>query len=575
MFDKKADTLLPKPRSVAKGPTSSFITAGLKKTSMTRSGNDALKYTTTGRPFVDEFGTCSRFRAPRSFDDVSKSMSTLWKEAQLLCVKFALYLRMITRRVQFPDGTETEETQRGQGLRHEGIFRMMWLAVYHPKTFWKNIYLMVAVGGWKDIVTMLSYDLQYNKWEGRKLDWSQMGQLLMAGLENPRTTNLVKKYLPQIQANSKCKTLEAQADNMIAKWLCSLLFGGKAEANTAGNYRRYRKLKTSGTAHQWQQVISSGNLLRLDFNTIHGRALALLVSGKFIKNNKLEKKYGDWIASKPVAKFTGYVYELVRSMKSGMVKYEIDTINAQFMKLVEVAKVKLSDQGIRPISVIDDSGSMSSPMYIGSGKVGKMHSISVAVSSAIFFDEMMPETSPFKDVYLIFSDKTKMCKFTGSNFYEKYTTFGINMGGGTNFESVFQFFADFRKTNPHVPESEIPNFILCWSDGEFNRVSGYGGAMKTNVEKGREILRAAGYSHNFYSTFGIGFVELPNTFYGREPEPKFETYGDLKNVFYFSGHDLSPLAFLFGTSSSKGLPTTAEELFEAAMDQEVLNMVEL
>jgi len=578
MFNEKQKTLLPKKTGVGVitplKTTNPFVKAGLKKGAETKSGNGALKYTTTGQPFVDEFGTCSRFKAPRDWKDVDASMKTLWTIDNHNCVKFAFYLRMITRQVQFPDGTKTEETQRGQGLKHEGIYRVMWLAINHPRVFWDNIHIYLSVAGWKDIIVMLSYDLQYNGWNGRKLDWSKFGNLMLAGLENPKTTNLVKKYLPQIRSNTACRTLEAQADNMIAKWICSLLFGGKPEQNNASTYKKYRKLKSSGTAHQWQQLISQGKLSGLNFDSIHGRALALLVSGKFLKKNKLEDKYAKWIAAKPVAKFTGYVHELVEMIKPGIQQYQIDTINAQFNQLVAVAMAKMVSEGLRPISVIDTSGSMGSPMYIGSGKVGKLRSIQVAFSSAIFFNEMLPAGSPFKDVFLGFSSKTVMSQFKGTNFTERFGYVMSNnfAGGGTNFESVFDFFADFRRNNPHVSEDQIPNFVLVWSDGEFNRISS---GLKTNVERGRQILRKAGYSQSFCDSFGLGFIELPNTFYSSRPTPKFETYGDVKNVFYFSGHDLSPLAFLFGVGKSATLPTTASELFEAAMDQEVLNLIEL
>lgn len=580
MFDKKKDALVTTPakksssaftHKVSSKP-SAFVNAGLKRSARTLSGNLAEKFSTTGKPFVDEFGTAGRFKAPRTFSDVSKSMIALWHDSKLQALKFLFYLRMVTRKVQFPDGTQTDEVQRGQGLRHEGIFRMMWVAIEHPNIFWKNVHLFISVGGWKDIITMLSYDLQYHGWKDRQLDWDKMGKLILAGLENPKTSNLVKKYLPQIRANSACRTVEAQADNMIAKWLCSLLFGGKPDANSASTYKKYRLLKTSGTAHQWQQLISQKKLLGLNFESIHGRALAMLVSGKFLKNNGLEDKYAKWIAVKPTAKYTGYVYELAQSITKSIAKYQKDTINAQFNQLVDVAKVKLGEANIRPISAIDTSGSMSSPMYIGSGKVGKMRSIQVAASSAIFFDQMIMPGSPFKDVYLEFNSGTTMKKFVGDNFVDRYTSFGMSGYGGTDFERVFQFFADFRRNNPSVPEDQIPNFIICWSDGEFNRVST---GIQTNVERGRDILRKAGYSKEFYSTFGLGFIDLPNTFYSHKPTPKFETFGDVKNVFYFSGHDLSPLAFLFGGGSSKGLPSTAQELFEAAMDQEVLNLLEL
>lgn len=578
MFEKKKDTLIgymPKksvnPAKVS-AKTNAFVNAGLKKGAETLSGNAALKYSTTGNEFVDEFGTAGRFRAPREFKDIVKSMSTLWAVSKEKCLKFLLYLRLVTRQVQFPDGTKTEETQRGQGLRHEGIFRMLWVGIFHPDVFWKNIHLFISVGGWKDVITMLQYDLIYHGWKDRQLDWDKMGKLIVAGLENPRTTNLVKKYLPQIKANSVCRTVESQADNVIAKWICSLLFGGKPEQDNGTNYKKYRKLKTSGTAHEWQKIISQRNLLNLNFDSIHGRALAQLVSGKFLKNNGLESRYGEWISKKPVAKFTGYVYELVQNIVPTMKLYQKQTIDAQFNQLVQVAMVKLQEQGLRPISAIDTSGSMSSPMYIGSGKVGKLRSISVAMASALFFDEMILKSSPFKNHYLLFSGTTVMNTFKGSGFCDRYMNSSPNALGGTNFESVFQFFADFRKANPRVPESEIPNMVICWSDGEFNRVSA---GLKTNVERGREILKKAGYSKEFYEGFGLGFIDLPNTFYGSEPKPKFETFGDVKNVFYFSGHDFAPLAFLFGVGKTKGLPTTAEELFEAAMDQEVLNMIEV
>ena len=77
-------------------------------------------------------------------------------------------------------------------------------------------------------------------------------------------------------------------------------------------------------------------LLKLDFDTIHGRALSQLVSGKFLKNNGLEDKYQKWIAAKPVAKYTGYVYELFQTIPTE--KHKVDTINSQFKGLVETAK---------------------------------------------------------------------------------------------------------------------------------------------------------------------------------------------------------------------------------------------
>lgn len=52
---------------------------------------------------------------------------------------------MITRVTQLFDGSKTSESMRGQGLKHEGIFRMIWIAINAPDTFWKNIGLFISI----------------------------------------------------------------------------------------------------------------------------------------------------------------------------------------------------------------------------------------------------------------------------------------------------------------------------------------------------------------------------------------------------------------------------------------------
>ena len=580
MFAAKKQNLFDvnKKTSVVNPNENPFISRSLGESAKTLSGNGATKYSTSGysvgSKFLDQFATISQYKAPRNFSEISKDMEFLWSLDPEMTVKFSVYIRMITRVSQLPTGEKMQTTQRGAGLKHEGISRMLWIAVNHPEVFSKNIQTFIAAGSWKDIITMLSYDLQYHGWDGKCLDWDFLGKVILAGLTNDNTINLVKKYLPQIKSNSKCKTLESQADNIIAKWLCSILFGNKTD--NGSTYKKYRILKNTGTAHQWQQLISQGKHKLVNFDSIHGRALALLVGGKYLKNQGLEEKYEKWIESKPVAKFTGYPYELTTNLNRNMTNYVKNTINAQFNNLVEVAKNGLAKSNIRPISVVDTSGSMSCPMYIGSGKIGKLKSIEVAFSSAIFFNEMMDKNSPFYDVYLEFSNSTKMIHYFGNNFVDKYLNTNRDGWGGTNFQSVFDFLVNFKKNNPDVSEDLIPNFIVCFSDGEFDGVSS---SVGTNVEAGRKKLSEV-FSKEYCENFGMCFVDLPNTFYSRNRNPKFETFGNSKNTFYFSGYDLSPLGFLFGIEGNIDketgeviLPKTGEDLFYASMDQELLNLV--
>lgn len=530
-----------------------FVNAGLKKSAEIPSGNNALKYKTTGNSFVDQFGLLGAYKVPRKYVEIAHDAATLHSENPLLGLSMILFMRMVTRVVQLFNGNKTKEVQRGAGLKHEGIVRMIWLQLNHPKTFWKNIHLFIAVGSWKDITQMLMYDLTHNGWNGRVLDWTNLGKVILAGLENPKTSNLVKKYLPKIRATSQCKTLEAQADNMIAKWICSLLFGSKKGDETK-SYKQYRQFKTSGTAHEWQKLISQKKMMAIDFNTIHGRALAQLVSSRFLKNQGLEQKYAAWIATKPTAKFTGYVAELVKNL--GTSQNQIDTFNAQFKGLVETAK-KGSEQVAKWITVIDTSGSMDIPA------VGiDVPNILVAKSLALFFNEMY-DKGPFADTWYEFSDTAKLHQIKGSTPYEKWVDMNQHrLCCSTEFMAVIEHFCGV-KDRGEAEEKDFPTGFLCLSDGEFNPHY-----IRTNSEAAFARLGQS-FSKEFVDNFSLVFWNLASKAYGNTAGRKFETFGDTPNVFYYSGYDGSTVAFL------EKKPKTANELFEVAMKQEIMSYIEL
>ena len=573
MFNSKQKNLFgdtkPTSASTMTVPEQPFLRAGIKKSVTTTAlGNGATKLTSTGSEFVNQFGKITNYKKPRSYQEVNTDMTVLWSQNPLLTMCLLFYIRMITRIVQFFDGSKTENSQRGQGLKHEGIFRMMWVGVNYPDTFVKNIPLFINIGSWKDIITMLSYDLQYNGWKDRKLDWTFLGQVILTGLENPNTSELVKKYLPQIKSNSQCKTLESQADNMIAKWICSLLYGGKTQEDSYKNYRLYRKLKSSGTAHQWQQLISKKLFNQIDFNTIHGRALSQLVSGKFLKNQGLESKYQEWIESKPLAKFTGYVYELFTPLGTGtrqtvgsLQKYQVDTINKQFLNLVEVARNGMKDGDNGFIGVLDTSGSMTS---LVSGT--KVSAYSVGKGLTLFMSYLLK--GRFNGCYLEFSRDTIMKQWKGNTPVEQLCAENSSIIADTNFISVADHFGKILQSG--VPESDFPKGIVCFSDGCFNSTS----TGKSNFNTILNRLSAYGFSKEYINNFQVILWDIPNNHYGGS-QTAFESFADTPNLFHISGLDGSALAFLTGVNGQKALPTNSDELFLAAMDQECLRMIEL
>ena len=557
MFEAKKNSLFEINKS-KQAKSNSFIEKGLEKSAETLSGNMAKKYSTTGNTLVDQFGLTGAYKEPRQFTDIAKDCESAWAFDKRYAVLFIFYLRTIVRVVKLFNGASTETSQKGAQLKHEAIMRMIWLYHKEKQIFLRNIGLFISLGSWKDINTMLQYDLVYHGWDNRVLDWEFLGKLILTGLENRNTSELVKKYLPQLRSNNKCTTVEAQADNMIAKWICSLLYGNK-ESTT--NYKKYRQLKASGTAHQWQQLISRQQFDRIDFDKIHGRALNLLVKSKFLANQNLTDKYKTYVSNpeKETIKYTGFVHEVMdicarQNSLHQVPDYEQETANKQFAELIK----KGGASGQTDFIVVrDTSGSMSSPCP-GTA----MSCYNVAKSIALYFSYFLH--GRFEDAWIEFNNDAKMHKWTGKTPCEKWFNDKSSFVGSTNFQSVIDLFVKIK--NQGVPEDEFPTGILCISDGEFNPS---GQLDETNVTVAKEKLYKC-FSKEYADNFVIILWNLQNSYYGRgNSGNKFETYGNTPNAYYFSGYEPSVISFL--TARIKG----AWELFEVAMNQEILNMIEI
>lgn len=560
-FNKKVSNLLNKSTD---NNANAFIKEGMKASHETTSGNGALKYSTSGNDFVDDFASIAKYKEPRSYEEVAKTMQLLYSIDKAKAVKMAIFIRLITRKSQVmkDKSVETlEEVQRGQGLKNEGIMRMLWLALNHSNVFKVNLPLFIAAGSWKDVITMMNLDLQFHGWKGKKLDWTFFGKVIKAGLLNPGTSQLVRKYLPTIRTDAKCRTLESQADTLIGRWLAKQFF---PEDEKFVAYKKYRQLKSKGTAHKWQQLISKQMYNELNFDSIAGRALALLVGSKFLQNHNLVARYSEWIKSKPVAKFTGFVFELFKPLGNGYALRHIEdykeaTINAQFAQLVKTGKEGVNtNSGL--LVVRDTSYSMTS-QAVGCS----MSSYDVAKSMALYFSEFL--TGPFANSFAEFANTCTLQQWKGSTPVDKYLNDRREAYGDTNFQSVIDLFIQLRRQG--VPEKDFPTGILCVSDGEFNRC---GTNTSTNFQTAIRKLRSAGFSKEYVDNFKIILWDIPNSYYGKS-ETKFEDFADAPNFFYLSGYDPSSVAFIMEGKECKVTPRNAAELMETALDQELLNRV--
>lgn len=548
--------------------TNKFVeTVGFRATTLTENG--AVTNVTTGSQIVDQFGKAGNFRG-RPLADVFTDQSRIWEENAEAALRFPFYLRMVTRKVKVNKENETDKVQNGQGARDESFKRFLWIAKEHPATFYNNVWALPVVGSWKDIWTMLFYDIH----EGlNALKHEAMFEIIAQGLLCDTHVDLVKKYMPRIKSESKCKTEWTKTTNKLAKEFASFM-------NLS--YKEYNKLKTSGNAHDFQKLICSRNYGELNWNHIPGRALNLLVTSKFLANHNLKDAYTQWIMGKPVAKFTGYVFELAKKLReagvyrgyaskplSPEVKH---TIDAQFMGLVEQARKNGKITG-NVWCALDTSGSMGT----GVRGLNGITCSDVANSLAIFFSEL--NTGAFHNKIIMFDNKSYPYDLKGDSFCDKVMNLPGVPAGGTNFQSIVEEIVKIRKQHPEIPLEDWPTTIVTVSDMQFNPVS-YGWRSQrtepTNYEYSKNTLKQvfpAEFVDNMTFIWWDVAARYGNTDYeGNAHDP---------GCHFFSGFDGSIISMLVGDDMVKDEKTgqvrrpTAEELVMSALSQEILNYIKL
>lgn len=516
--------------------------------------NGAVSNSTTGNLLVDQFAK-SGSSMGRSLNEVFADQSAIWGQSPIDALRFAFYLRMITRKVKMPGGDETNAVQKGQGNADESLKRMLWIALYHPETFYKNLWIVPLVGSWKDLWILLTMS--------DELDKNEFFKVMAQGISEETQCGLVLKYMPRIRSYKKCKSDWAKKTNTLAIEFCKYL--GLDE-------RGYRKLKASGKAHTFQQLICGRLYDKLDFNLIPGRALSILTSNncQFLKSHGLYDKYLEWIKKQPVAKFTGFVYELGMKYRESNNWGNINiaekiTLDKQFDGLIELAKK--DNKGItgNVWCCLDTSGSMNSAV-----KGTNARCCDIANSLALYFSTL--NEGAFHKCVLGFDNRSTFYKLSGT-FTDMMSNLPRVGCGGTNFQGAIDEIIRVRKTNPNIPLEDYPKTLLVVSDMQFNPVvsSGYRGlrySSDTNYEEMKKKL---------YGSFPKEFVDDMKFIWWHVTScyNDFPSTIDDPGTYVFSGFDGAIISLLLGTEdefdengNKKSL--SMQDMVDKALSQELL-----
>ena len=554
---------------MTKTKTNAFINAvNFKSTTLTENG--AVTNLTSGSAIVDQFGKAGNFRG-RAIADVFEDQAKIWEENPEAALRFPFYLRMITRKVKVNASNETDKVQNGQGARDESFKRLLWIAKKHIDVFNNNIWALPLVGSWKDLWTLMYYDINEDT---NVVNRKTIYEIIAQGLLCDTHIDLVKKYMPRIKSQSKCKTSWTKITNNLAKEFSSYM---------GITFKEYNKLKASGKAHDFQKLICSRNYDALNWNHIPGRALNLLVTSKFLTNHNLKEEYTKWIMEQPVAKFTGYVFELARKLREARggrgYRYGINvpievkhTLDAQFKGLVDKARAdgKITEN---VWCCLDTSGSMSR----GVAGLKNITCEDIASSLALFFADL--NSGPFHNKVIMFDDVSYPYDMKGESFCERIMNLPSVGCGGTNFQSAVDEIIKIRKEHPEIPLEQYPTTILVVSDMQFNPVS-YGWRSRrtepTNYEYSKNALKAV-FPSDFVDNMKFIWWDCASRYGNTDYEGDCSTPG----CYFFSGFDGSIISMLMNEDAIKDEVTgevrrpTAEELVAKALNQEILNYINM
>lgn len=550
-----------------------FVNAvNFKSTTFTENG--AVTNVSTGSLIVDQFGKAGNFRG-RPIAEVFDDQAKIWAENPEAAMRFPFYLRMITRKVKVNADNETDKVQSGQGARDESFKRLLWIAQEQPEAFYNNIWALPLVGSWKDLWTLMFYDIKENI---KCLNQKAIFEVIAQGLLCDTHVDLIKKYMPRIKSYSKCKTEWTTVTNELAKAFA---------AQMGITYKEYNKMKSSGKAHDFQKLICSRNYKDLNWNHIPGRALNLLVSSKFLSNHGLKDNYTKWIMEQPVAKFTGYVFELAKRLReargsrsyyysrSTNIPIELKhTLDAQFKGLVDKARAdgKITEN---VWCCLDTSGSMNQPVK----GLKDIYCSDVATSLALFFADL--NTGPFHNKVIMFDNVSTPYDMKGESFCDRIMNLPSVGCGGTNFQSAVDEIIKIRKAHPEIPLEQYPTTILVVSDMQFNPVSRgyYGGSIRkqeTNYEYSVNSLKKV-FPSDFVDNMKFIWWDCVSRYGNTDYEGDAITSG----CTFFSGFDGSIISMLLGEdkvideNTGKARNLTAEEIVAKALSQEILNYIKV
>lgn len=527
----------------------------MTRENVTTTANGAIAYSTTFSTLVDQFGLSGNYMH-RAYDDVCKDMEKLWdNEDRNSALRFVFYLRLITRNTAFRASesdkmVKTEKVQKGLGLKDEFIKRLLWIAAHDEATFIKNLWIVPFIGSWKDLFVLMHYDIELDV---NCLNRNIVYGLISACLRNNIQVDLIKKFMPRIDSMKK----------NVTSWTKNKTRFGKELAKYMGIPRlTYNKLKSSGTAHDFQKHLCKKEYDMVEWSRIPGKALSLIVNSRLSENKDVQASLIEWLDKQDTVPYNGYVFELMKNVRNRRSPYSVELANKQFETLVNKA-IKDGKITENVLPILDTSGSMGV-------RIGNSTAMDISMSLGIFFSTI--NKGYFHDCVMMFDERSYFLKFNGKTFAEKVNEVPMNAMGSTNFQSVIDAIVKLRKENPQIPLEEYPTTLLVVSDMQFNPTV-YNWTERKYKTSNNEMMKM-----KLYEVFPKEFVNSMKFVWWNcvSSEKNFPTECKEGGEYLLSGFDGSIITLLLEneTQQKEEKPTLdIDDMINKVLSQEILQLV--
>lgn len=402
--------------------------SAMSDTPTARTQNGAVTHATTGVEVLDFFFNLGSYRNQEEAVIINSFKRAFITQPEL-SLKALFYAR---------------DVRGGQGERRLFSICMKWLATEAGAIASQLICLIPIYGCWNDMLCLMGTPVQ---------------KTAIAYWANAISNKdpLACKWAPREKSShrqvaTKLRKELSMTPKQYRKWLA-------AHTNVVEN---------NMCARQWDEI---------NFSHVPSRAM-LIYSNAFKRNSSTYPQWVEGLASgkTKVNSSTLYPYEIVKS---------VDAENEQVRTAQWNALPDYFGGSARNVlPIIDVSGSMEARIN------NTTSCMDVAIGLGMYCAQR--SQGVFKNKFITFHSTPSLLSIPPASFKNQVEYIrSAPWGGSTNFVATFELILDAAMRNS-LPQSELPEMVLCVSDMEFDLAAGYYNSQ-TNFDHIKSKFSAAGY----------------------------------------------------------------------------------